>query len=132
MMTDDDRLREPPRDRLSGATQHVDLAHMAAALRAEPHDGTAGHRQIVVVRRGAMSVILFVFEEGGLLPDHRAPGDIIIHVLAGRLEVTLEHDSVELARGQFLSLAPNQPHSVRALERAEMLLTICKVVAPAV
>lgn len=131
-MTEDDRLREPPRVRLSGTSQHVDLAHEVAALRAEPHDGTAGHRQIALVRSGAMTVILFVFEDGGHLPDHRAPGNILIHVLAGRLEVTLEHDSVELVRGQFLSLAPNQPHAVRALERSEMLLTICKVVAPAV
>lgn len=130
-MTDDERLREHPRDRLAGATQHVDLADVAAALRAEPHDATAGHRQIAVVRSGAMTVILFVFEAGGHLPDHRAPGDIVIHVLSGRLDVTLEHGSVKLSRGQFLSLAPNQLHSVRALESAEMLLTICKVAVPA-
>jgi quercetin dioxygenase-like cupin family protein len=126
-MGDDERLREHPRERLAGPTQLIDLAEAAAALAAEPHGATEGHRQIAVVRRGPVTVILFVFEPGGVMPEHRAPGDVLLHVLSGRLEVTLADEVVTLVGGQVLAIAPDLPHAVRALARTDMLLTVCRV-----
>lgn len=129
-MTNDDRLREPPRDRLAGASQVLDLADMAAALRAEPHAATTGHRQIAVARRGPLSVLLFVFDRDGHIPEHRTPGDVLIQVVSGELEVTLSDDVITLVSGQLLTLAPHQPHAVRALEPTDMLLTIIRLATP--
>jgi quercetin dioxygenase-like cupin family protein len=36
---------------------------------------------------------------------------------------------MQLAAGELVSLAPGQPHSVRAIEPGEMLLTVSRVAA---
>lgn len=124
------RLRTHPKDRLAEPVRKIDLAEAAAALRAESHAPVAGHRQIVLVRRGPVSLILFAFEADGFLKEHRAGGEVVIQTLRGRLEVTAGEDVIALDSGQALSLAPGQVHSVRALEASDMLLTVCR--APAV
>ena len=121
------RLRTHPKDRLGEAVRKIDLIEAAAALRAEQHAPVAGHRQIVLVRRGPVSLILFAFEPDGLLREHRADGEVVIQTLTGRLEVTAGGDVIPLAAGQALSLAPGQAHSVRAAEASDMLLTVCRV-----
>jgi quercetin dioxygenase-like cupin family protein len=109
--------------------QRVHFAEAAARLRAEPHAGVEGHRQVVLVRHGPLSLILFVFEADGILKEHQAAGEVLIEVLAGRVAVTLAHEVVQLGAGELISLAPGQVHSVRAVEASEMLLTVCLVAA---
>ena len=125
-MTSDDRLRMPPTDRLAAAVQHVNLADAAIALRAEAHASVAGHRQVVVARHGPVSMILFAFEKGGQLKEHQADGEVILHVLRGRLSVTVAAEEVVLAAGQLLALAPGERHAVDALEESDLLLCIAR------
>lgn len=125
-MSAGDRLREHPRERLAAAVRKIDVAGEAARLRAEPHPPVAGHRQVVLVRRGPVSVVLFVFQADGFLPDHRAEGEVLIQLLTGRLQITAAGEVIELGAGEILSLAPGEPHAVRALRESEMLLTVCR------
>ncbi len=125
-MTQTDRLRPHPKDRLADPIQRISLADAARQLRAEPHAAVAGHRQVALVRHGPVSLILFVFEQGGVLKEHRTDGEVTIHVLAGQLGVTVAGNEVTLGAGEILSLAPGQVHSVHAAEASEMLLTICR------
>lgn len=126
-MSNEDRLREHPGERLAGPVQKVGLAEAIARLRAEPHAATSGHRQVALVRRGPVSLILFLFETDGFLKEHRTEGEVTIHVLSGWLEVTVDGERTELAAGELLSLAPGRPHGLRALAPSEMLLTVCLV-----
>ncbi len=130
-MTKADRLRTHPKDRLNDAVQRISLTEAAARLRAEPHEAVAGHRQVALVRHGPVSLILFAFDRDGVLKEHSTDGEVTIHVLGGQLSVTTTGGEVLLGRGELLSLAPGQAHSVRALESSEMLLTVCRA-APAV
>jgi quercetin dioxygenase-like cupin family protein len=123
-MSADDRLRIHPKERLSGDVQHVDLSAAASRLRAEPHAATHGHRQVALVRHGPVSVLLFVFDPGGELKEHRTDGEVTIQVLTGELKVTFDEGSAVIGRGELLSLRPGQAHAVRAVEASEMLLTI--------
>ena len=122
-----ERLRPHPEDRLAAPVQVVDLAAAAAELRAEPHAAVAGHRQIAVVRHGPVTIIQFVFDEGGLLKQHRADGVVMIHVLEGRLQVIVEDDAREIGRDELMALAPGVLHSVVALMPTDMLLTVHRV-----
>lgn len=128
-MPSDDRLREPPKDRLATEVQHFDLAAAAAALRAEPHDSVSGHRQVALVRRGPVSLILFAFEKDGVLKEHQAQGEVIIHVLRGRLTIAVGGSDTTLGAGELLALAPGQRHAVRAIEDSDMLLSIARLPA---
>ncbi len=124
-MSTDERLRAHPRERLAAPVQRIDLPRAAALLRAEPHAPSAGHRQVTLVRRGPFSLILFLFEAGAVLKEHRTDGEVTIHVLSGRLAVTADGHSSELGAGGIVALAPGEAHEVRALEASEMLLTVC-------
>jgi len=125
-MTLDDRLRPPARERLASPVQHVHLGETASMLRAEPHAAVAGHRQMALVRHGPLSLILFAFEEDGFIKEHRTEGEVTIQVLRGRIAITVDGDEFILGGGELLSLAPGQPHAVRALEVSDMLLSICR------
>ena len=126
-MNTEDRLRTHPKERLAPPMQRIDLSGEIAKLRAEPHGSVTGHRQLALVRRGPVSLILFAFDPDGSIKEHQAEGEVTIHVLNGRIDVIVAGETVSLGSGELVSLAPGQPHSVRASERSEMLLTICKI-----
>lgn len=128
-MIPDERLRPPSHERLAAPVQQFDLAAKAAQLRSEAHASVAGHRQVALVRRGPLTVVLFAFEADGLLKEHSTDGEVTIHVLEGRLAVTVEGELFPLGRGELLALAPKQAHAVRATEASEMLLTVCRIPA---
>ena len=48
-MTEEDRLRVHPHERLAGSVQHIDLAAMAAQLRAEPHVATKASEMLLTI-----------------------------------------------------------------------------------
>ncbi len=125
-MSTEDRLRPHPRERLASPVQRIDLAEATARLRAETHASVSGHRQVALVRHGPVSLILFAFEPDGFLKEHQTEGEVTIHVLSGTLEVTHGAEATKVGPGVLVSLAPGQPHAVRALEASSMLLTICK------
>lgn len=128
-MTTPERLRPHPADRFAPPTQFLDLHRAADELRAEPHGAVDGHRQIALYRHGPVTVVLFTFEEGGILPVHHAEGVVTIHVLEGRLEVEAASRVHEAGPGGIVALDPGVPHSVRALAPSEMLLTVHRLPA---
>lgn len=126
-MTVDDRLRPPPKERLAAPVQLFDLSNAVATLRAEPHAPVSGHRQVVLVRRGPVTIILFVFDADGSMKEHKADGEVTIHVLNGQLDVTVENTVHTLKAGTLLSMAPGELHALHAPYGCEMLLTVCQV-----
>jgi quercetin dioxygenase-like cupin family protein len=121
----DERLRPHPSTRLAGPAVVLNLPDLARALQAEPHPAKAGHRQAGLIHRGPLRLVLFAFEQGGRLPQHRAPGHVVIHCLRGTLAVEAAGARHQLAEGEALTLDPDVPHDVEALVESEMLLTVC-------
>jgi quercetin dioxygenase-like cupin family protein len=121
----DRRLRPHPSTRLTGPAVHLNLPDLSRALQAEPHPAKAGHRQAGLIHRGPLRLLLFAFEPGGRLPEHRAPGHVVIHCLRGELSIEAAASHQRLGDGEVLVLEPNVPHSVMALAESEMLLTVC-------
>lgn len=121
----DERLRPHPSTRLAGPVVPLNLPDLARALHAEPHPGKGGHRQAGLVHRGPLRLLLFAFEAGGRLPEHRAPGHVVIHCLRGELAVQAAAASHRLGSGEAVVLDPEVPHSVEAMAESEMLLTVC-------
>ena len=128
-MTPDERPGSPSPERLAVPVQRFDLAAVAAQLRADAPASVAGHRQLALVRRGPLSVILFAFDADGVIKEHSAAGEVTIQVLTGRLEVMVDGEVLSLGGGELVALAPRQLHTVRATESSDMLLTICRTPA---
>ena len=121
----DERLRPHPSTRFAGPVVSLDLPDLAGALRSESHPARDGHRQAGLVHRGPLRMLLFTFESGGRLPEHRAPGQVVIHCLVGELAVEAGATRHRLSGGEVLVLEPDVPHSVEALADSDMLLTVC-------
>ena len=118
------RLRTRPRERFSGDARSFDLLRVFEQLADEPHEGVSGHRQIALFKSGASTIIAFLFEEGGQLPEHNADGVATIHVLEGRLEVETPQERHAVGEDGILMLRPGVPHSVQAQEATKMILTV--------
>jgi quercetin dioxygenase-like cupin family protein len=124
MSAPEKRRRPHPSDRLSGAERAIDLPASLRALRAEARSGPNGHQQITLLHHGPIRLVLFAFDAGGRIPEHRVPGWITIHVLRGSLHVRTPDTDHALAAGQILSLAPDVAHDVDATEATDMLLGV--------
>ncbi len=124
-MTEIERLRPHPSTRLAGPVVPLALHDLARALHAEPHPAKSGHRQAGLVHRGPLRLLLFAFEPGGSLPEHRAPGHVVIHCLRGELTVDAAGETHRLQDGDAVVLDPDVPHGVAAVSESEMLLTVC-------
>ena len=118
------RLRRAPVERFAG-TEHVyNLAEIAAQLRAEPHPGTDGHRQMAIAHHGSVALVLFDFEADGQLVDHVADGLVTIHALAGHVQVKTSEGEHELDAGALLVLSPGVAHDLHASVPSQVLLTV--------
>jgi quercetin dioxygenase-like cupin family protein len=124
MSEPEERRRPHPSDRFAGAERALDLSESLRALRAEASASANGHRQIALLHHGPVRLILFTFDAGGRMPEHRAPGWITIHVLRGQLHVRTAEARHTLRQSQILALAPDVPHDVEAPEESDMLLGV--------
>jgi len=124
MNAPEERRRPRPSDRFAGAEHAVDMPVALRALRAEAQSGVNGHQQITLLHHGPVRLVLFAFEAGGRIREHRAPGWITIHVLRGSLHVRTPDAHHALNEGQILALAPDVPHDVDATEETDMLLGV--------
>ena len=79
-----------------------------------------------VVNRATGTVSLFAFDEGQGLSEHTAPFDAVAHVLEGESEITVSGKSLRATAGEAVLLPANQPHSVKAVSKFKMLLTMIR------
>lgn len=71
-----------------------------------------------------IEVTRLVMQAGKEISTHKAPGEIIVQCLEGRIAFTALGTTRELISGQLLYLPPGEPHSVQCVEDASFLLTI--------
>lgn len=123
--TEETELREHPQERFAAPEHMIDLAQAISALRNETSAIRHGHRQITLYHQRPVTLVLFAFEKGGELDDHKAAGVVTIHALEGELIVRTEAQEYKLGSGMIVVLIPNVRHSVHAVQPSAMLLTVC-------
>jgi quercetin dioxygenase-like cupin family protein len=67
---------------------------------------------------------LIIPAEKEVCHHHDMGGEVVVHCLEGLITVQINGDSRVLEVGQMLYLAGGQPHSLRGIEDAAVLLTI--------
>lgn len=73
-----------------------------------------------------ISLTLFAFDEGEGVSTHTAPGDALVQVLDGAALVNIDGKEMSLSAGQVVVMPADIPHSVTAVQRFKMLLTVVK------
>jgi len=94
----------------------IDVRPLGAAL--------ATTKTSTLFKTERIEVVRLVMAAGKEITQHKAPGEITVHCLEGRIAFTALGKTQELMAGQLLYLGPGEPHSVKCLEDASFLLTI--------
>jgi quercetin dioxygenase-like cupin family protein len=77
-----------------------------------------------LVKTDGLEVIKLVVRAGQEIPTHKAPGEITVQCLEGRVLFTAHDKAQELRTGQFLYLDAAEPHSLTGIEDSSLLVTI--------
>ncbi|WP_347488663.1 cupin domain-containing protein [Desulfoscipio sp. XC116] len=80
-----------------------------------------------LVQRGDFSLTLFALDRGEGISAYSMPGDTMLHIYDGGVEVVLgESGRFTLQEGQTLVVPADVPHSIDAVEPAKMMIVIVK------
>jgi quercetin dioxygenase-like cupin family protein len=94
----------------------VDLASWANDL---PNEKTK-----VIIKTDEMELARLVVPKNKEFPNHHVPGAIVVHCVQGKIELTAMGKTQELQEGQLLYLMPGEPHSLKGIEDAVIVLTV--------
>jgi len=79
-----------------------------------------------ILKRTTATVTLFAFDEGQGLSEHTAAFDALVLLLEGEAEITVAGKLLRTIAGETVLMPANQPHSLKALGRFKMLLTMIR------
>ena len=77
-----------------------------------------------LVKTGAVTVIRMVVPAGKEIPTHTAKGELVVQCLEGKIAFTAGGKTHDLEAGHLLYLSTGEPHSLRGIEDASLLLTV--------
>ncbi len=72
----------------------------------------------------SLEVIRLVLPAGKHIAEHKAPGEITVHCLEGRVKFATGGKTHELTTGEILYLNAKEPHALDALEDSSVLVTL--------
>jgi quercetin dioxygenase-like cupin family protein len=79
-----------------------------------------------LVNRTTGTVTLFAFDEGQGLSEHTAPFDALAYLLEGEAEIVVAGKPLRTTAGEAVLMPAHQPHSLKALSRFKMVLTMIR------
>ena len=84
----------------------------------------ASSQTTTLVRAEQVEVIRLVVPAGKEIAEHKAKGDLVVQCLEGKVAYTAFGKTQHLEAGKLLYLPTGEPHSVKGVEDASLLLTI--------
>lgn len=79
-----------------------------------------------VLKKQTGNISLFSFDKGEALSEHTAPFDAMIQVVDGKGEITIGGKPYILESGETIIMPANISHSVKAVEKFKMVLTMIR------
>lgn len=84
----------------------------------------SGAKSATLVKTQNLEVLRLVLPKGKEIPSHKAPGEITVQCIEGRVVFTCHGKSPELLPGDLLYLNASEPHSLAAREDSALLVTL--------
>jgi quercetin dioxygenase-like cupin family protein len=81
-------------------------------------------RTHAIVRTASFEAVRLVVPAGVEIPTHRVSGRITLQCIEGHAQLGLTDDTIDLRAGDWTYLDGDEPHSVKGIEDASLLLTI--------
>ncbi len=83
-----------------------------------------------LVNSDALRQVVFAMDKGQLMSEHRAPFIVVVQVLDGELDFTVDGETRRLVAHDWLVMPPDKPHDLDAVEPTRFLLTMVKERTP--
>ncbi len=77
-----------------------------------------------LVRAERLEVIRLIVPAGKQIEAHKTKGELLVQCLEGRVEFTALGKTQKLEAGKLLYLPTGEPHAVKGIENASLLLTV--------
>ena len=87
-------------------------------------DGAVVSRTLL--KRPTGTLTLFAFDEGQGLSEHTSPFDAVAQLLEGEAEIVISGKPLTAKSGEVVLLPANQPHSLKAIAKFRMLLSMIR------
>jgi len=97
------------------AGELIDVRPLGSELR--------GTKTTTLVKTDDFEILRLVLPAGKEIPEHEAPGEISVQCLEGRVAFTTAGKTQELSAGQLLYLSTAEPHALRGIDDASLLVT---------
>ena len=88
-------------------------------------DRLSSSRTTAIIKADQLEVVHIVLGAGKQLSEHRAPGEITVQCIEGRIEFRTPEARHVLEAGDFIHLRRNEPHALEAIVDSSALLTLC-------
>jgi len=79
-----------------------------------------------IVKKPTGNVTLFAFDLDQGLSEHTAPFDALVQLVEGEMEITIAGQVQRVRGGEVILMPGHQPHALKALTRAKMVLTMIR------
>lgn len=80
----------------------------------------------ILLKQPKGNVTLFAFDAAQELSEHTVPYDVLLHVIDGRAEISIEKTPNAVSAGEMIILPGGIPHAVRAITAFKMMLTMIR------
>jgi quercetin dioxygenase-like cupin family protein len=79
-----------------------------------------------IIDRKVGTVTFFAFDEGQGLSEHTAPYEALIYLADGAAEIVISGKANLLKKGEMIVIPAKEPHSLRAVKKFKMILTMIR------
>jgi quercetin dioxygenase-like cupin family protein len=115
----------PDGDRVMDAKLvRMDIPEFIKQIKSEATWGNSDRNAMTVYKTNGMRIVLIALHANAEMTRHTADGIINLQILEGQIRFNTDEQSVELNKGQMLTLHKGIPHSVLAKEETIFLLTL--------
>ena len=104
----------------------IDLPSLIEQLKSEDAWTKNDRNAITVFKTTGMNIVLVALHIYAEMPTHTTDGILSVKVLEGKIKFNTPDESLEIKKGQLLTLHAGIPHSLLALEETSFLLTIAQ------
>jgi quercetin dioxygenase-like cupin family protein len=87
-------------------------------------DGAIVSRTLIKGANG--SVTVFAFDQGQELSEHTVPFDAFVFVCDGEAEIRISEVINQVRTGEAIVMPASQPHSIKAVRRFKMMLSMVR------
>jgi quercetin dioxygenase-like cupin family protein len=84
----------------------------------------ASSQRTILLRAEQVEIARLVVQGGKEIPEHKAKGEIVVQCLEGRVAYSVFGKTLTLEPGKLLYMPMGEPHSVKGIEDASLLLTV--------